>query len=111
MESNEDNETIDSKYKIIERKGHGATGDVYLVKYINTNIEYAAKVFREPYPLFDNEIKILNLLKKNENARQYISNMISSGEGLIIRKNIPTVKNQYIVLDYISKGDLIDYIY
>ena len=111
MESNEDNETIDSKYKIIERKGHGATGDVYLVKYINTNMEYAAKVFREPYPLFDNEIKILNLLKKNENARQYISNIISSGEGLIIRKNLPTVKNQYIVLDYISKGDLIDYIY
>ena len=64
MESNEDNETIDSKYKIIERKEYGATGDVYLVKDINTNIEYAAKVFREPYPLVDNEIKILNLLKK-----------------------------------------------
>ena len=111
MESNEDNETIDSKYNIITRKGHGATGDVYLVKDIKSNIEYAAKVFREPYEYFKNEVEILNLLKEDEIARQYIANIISSGEGLIITKDLPKVKNQYIVFEYMSKGDLIDYIY
>ena len=75
MESNVDNETIDSKYIIIKRNGYGATSDVYLVKDTKTNIEYAAKVFISGYEYFNNEVAILNLLKEDKIARQYIVNI------------------------------------
>ena len=111
MESNVDNETIDSKYIITKRKGYGATGDVYLVKDTETNIEYAAKVFVSGYSCFNNEVAILNLLKEDKIVRQYIANIFSSSEGLVITKYFPPAKKKYIILDYISKGDLVDYIH
>ena len=98
MESNVDNETIDSKYIITKRKGYGAAGDVYLVKDTETNIEYAAKVFVSGYSCFNNEVAILNLLKEDKIVRQYIANIFSSSEGLVITKYFPPAKKKYIFL-------------
>ena len=109
MESIKDQESIDSKYLIVDKKGHGATANVYLVREPNQEQLYAAKVLKEPSNLFEKEINILNTLKSANNSN--IVNIISSGEGLVIRKNHPEQKSQYLVLEYASKGELFNYIY
>jgi len=105
----ESEESIDSKYIIIDKKGHGATANVFLVKEPNTNKTYAAKVLKEQSDLFDKEIEILNSLKPINN--KYIVNIIESGTGHIIRANRPTTTRQYLVLEYAPKGELFNYIY
>ena len=109
MENNEFEESIDSKFKIIEKIGHGGTANVFLVKEINTSNIYAAKVLLENDSVFyEKEINILNSLKESNNP--YIANIIASGEGSIIRKNRPKNIKKYFVLEYLPKGELIDYI-
>jgi len=105
----DDQETIDSKYIILDKKGHGATANVYLVKEENNPTVYAAKVLKKSSHLFDQEIGILNTLK--ESNIHNIVNIISSGEGLIVRRNHPQKASQYLVLEYASKGELFNYIY
>ena len=105
----ETKETIDSKYIIIDKKGHGATANVYLVKQEDDNNIYAAKVLKEKSELFVKEVIILNELKTQNNP--YMVNIKDSGEGLIVRKNRPQTVNQYLVLEYASKGELFNYIY
>ena len=107
MESKQ--ETIDSNYIIVEKKGKGASANVYLVKDKNNSTVYAAKVLKEPSPHFQQEIDILNILKTTNNP--YIINIINSGEGLVIRKDHPEQISQYLILEYASKGDLFNYIY
>lgn len=46
MENINDQESIDSKYIILDKKGFGATADVYLVKEANHDDVYAAKVLK-----------------------------------------------------------------
>ena len=109
MENDNNQETIDNKYKIIEKKGHGASANVFCVKELNNETIYAAKVLKKHSDLFQKEINILKTLKtaKSEN----IINIIDSGEGPIIRKNHPKTVNQYLILEYASKGELFNYIY
>ena len=109
MENINDQESIDSKYIILDKKGFGATADVYLVKEANHDDVYAAKVLKKHSDLFDKEIKILNTLKTANNP--YIVNIINSGEGLVKKKNHEDTIHQYLVLQYASKGELFDYIY
>ena len=108
MESLDNQGTIDSKYIIIKKKGSGASSNVYIVKDITNQTFYAAKVLKKPSDLFQNEIKILNLLKNINNP--FLIKMISPGEGIINRKN-KEKKRQYIILENASNGELYNYIY
>ena len=108
MEDVDNQGTIDSKYIIINKKGYGFTANVYLIKDSNDGTLYAAKVLKNPSPYFQNELNILNNLKEINNS--YLVNIISSGEGIIKRKNKEN-KSQYIILDYAPKGELMNYIY
>ena len=105
----ESQESIDNKYIITERKGQGATADVYLVKEPTAQKIYAAKVLKEPCDYFDKEVEILKALKKINNP--YIVNLIDSGTGTIIRANKPSQTSQYLVLEYAPKCELFSYIY
>ena len=109
MEDINEQETIDSKYIIMEKKGHGASASVYLVKDINQQNVYAAKVLKKPSDLFQNEINMLNAVKKLNSSN--IVNIINSGEGLIIRNDHPKKTSQYLVLEYAEKGELFNYIF
>ena len=109
MQDNSSQETIDNRYEIIEQKGHGATANVYTVKELNNQTIYAAKVLKKHSNLFDKEVNILNALR-TENCPNIV-NLIGSGEGIINRKNREPTKNQYLVLEYASKGELFNYIY
>ena len=102
--------TIDNKYIVKEKKGEGATANVFLVEEKENKKIYASKVFtKQDDELFNKEIKILNALKNINNP--YIVNIIDSGTGPIIRANRPTTTSQYIVLEYAPKGEMFNYIY
>ena len=109
MENDSQEEMIDSKFKIIEKIGTGGTANVFLVKGIDTTNIYAAKVlFDKNSKFYDKEIEILNFLKSSHNPN--IANIIANGEGPIIRKDRPKSESKYFVLEYLPKGELIDYV-
>ena len=97
---------ISNKYITIEKRGDGATANVFKVKDIKTEKVYAAKIFKDSSNFFLKEIEILNSIKKVNNP--YIINMIESN----INENgqILTDGLEYIILEYASKGELFEYI-
>jgi serine/threonine protein kinase len=109
MESLPEENSIDNKYIILERKGKGATANVYLVEDKNNKAKYAVKVLKEITPYFEKEIEILQKVSILKNP--YIINLIHYGEGPVKKSSKPETINQYMVLDYASKGELFDYIY
>ena len=108
MEDIDNQGTIDSKYIIVNKKGHGLTSNVYLVKDSSNQMIYAAKVLKKPSKYFQNELNILNFLKEINNP--YLIHIIDSGEGIVNRKNKQN-KRQYIILDNVPNGELMNYIY
>ena len=113
----DDNDNIDKKYDIIDKKGSGATSVVFLVKDSTTKKIYAAKVLKKQSKIFNDEIEILNALKNTENEEngenqesRYILNLINNGTGNVVRKGKVFKEKQYIILEYASKGRLYDYI-
>ena len=109
MESLPEENSIDNKYIILERKGIGATANVYLVEDKNDKAKYAVKVLKEVTPYFEREIEILQKVSILKNP--YIINLIHYGEGPVKKSSKPETNHQYMVLDYASKGELFDYIY
>ena len=108
MESSPEENTINNKYIILEKKGRGATANVYLVEDKYDKKQYAAKVLKEVSPLFENEIKMLKRLSALNNP--YIINLIEFGEGPLKTPSKPKRNRQYTILEYSSKGELFDYI-
>ena len=109
MEKATNEETIDSKYIILDKKGSGLTANVFKVRDKENQTLYAAKVLKKPSNYFAKEIEVLKIIKPFNNP--FIVNMVDSGEGLVIRKGHPEKKSQYLILEYASKGELFDYIY
>ena len=100
---------IDNKYSILEKIGYGASSIVFLVKELATERKYVAKILKEPSPYFNNEIEILNSLKKVNNP--FIINLVNNGVGSIVFRKNTLEDKQYIILENGSKGDLCRYIY
>ena len=107
--SSEEKSTINLKYKILEKKGRGATAVVFLTEEETTKKKYAVKVLKETNNKFEEEIKILKKISLLKNPS--IVNLIEFGEGPIKIVSKPTTNKQYLVLEYASKGELFDYIY
>ena len=101
--------TINNRYKIIEKKGRGASATVYLAEDINTKKQYAVKVLKEITPSFQKEIQMLEKVSSLKNP--YIVNLIEFGEGPVKIGSKPSRNLQYFVLEYASKGEIFDYIY
>ncbi len=99
---------INDKYEIIDQKGNGSSGTVFLAENKNNKNKYAIKIFKNKESDFKNEISILE--KISAINCPYIINLIEYGEGLV-KINSKEESKQYIVLDYASKGELFDYIY
>jgi serine/threonine protein kinase len=109
MEKSNNQEQIDKKYLIIEKVGTGGQANVFLVKDRHTEIKYVAKVLKEEDNTLENEIKILQNLKKYNNP--YIINIIDSGEGEIIRNFRKTKNTKYCILENAPNGTIFDYLY
>ena len=90
---------IKNKYQILDFKGKGTYGKVYLVEDINSKKQYAVKILIEKnYDKFKNETNILRTI--SELKSPYIINMIECGEEKIKIKSEPLDYYQYIILDY-----------
>ena len=109
MEKLNEQELIDDKYLIQEKLGFGGQTNAFLVKDKKNDELYVAKVKKEYDKYYDNEIKILNELKKYNNP--FIINIKDSGVGDIIRNNRETKKRKYCILEYAPNGNVFDYIY
>ena len=109
MEKLNEQELIDDKYLIQEKLGFGGQTNAFLVKDKKNDELYVAKVQKEYDKYNDNEIKILNELKKYNNP--FIINIKDSGVGDIIRNNRETKKRKYCILEYAPNGNVFDYIY
>ena len=105
-----DTTIINKKYKLIKYEGKGGFGWVFKVEDIDTKNNYAVKILKERDDSdFKNEINMLG--KVSELKNPYIVNMIEHGEEEIKLKSKPLENRQYIVLDYVSEGELFAYIY
>ena len=104
--TNENQKILDNKYIILEKKGHGATANVYKVIEKKSNNIYAAKVLKKNCEFFEKETQTLKLVKS-----PYIVNLIDFGKGKILKNGSFSEDNQYIILDYAEKGSLFDYIF
>ena len=104
--SNENQKILDNKYIILEKKGHGATANVYKIQDKNSNKIYAAKILNNHSDYFEKEIQMLKLLKS-----PYIVNLIDFGNGKILKNDLFSENKQYIIIDYAEKGELFNYIF
>ena len=109
MENSEKEEQIDSKYLIKEKIGSGGQANAFLVTEKGNNKNYVAKVSKQDNDSMNNEINILKELKEYNNP--YITNLIDSGEGEIIRINREPKTRKYCILEYAPNGNIFDYIY
>ena len=109
MDNSEKEEQIDNKYIIKEKIGSGGQANVFLVTEKGNNKNYVAKVSKQDNDSMNNEINILKELKEYNNP--YITNLIDSGEGEIIRINREPKTRKYCILEYAPNGNIFDYIY
>ena len=102
-------EKIGSDYIIQEKLGSGGQANVFLVTKKGEAQKYAAKVFKKENNSIDNEIYILQELKKYNNP--YIINLIETGKGEIVRNNRETKILKYFIMENYPNGNIFDYIY
>ena len=110
METKDIQGFIGEKYSILEQKGFGYTSLVFKVQDNTTKAIYACKVYVNVEKSFYTEKEILHDLTHNPETQPYIANLIDEGEDNIIARGLEEGKYKYIVLEYLPKGSLDDYI-
>ena len=109
---------VDDKYEIEKQIGRGGFGNIYLVKNIKDDKNYALKllilerVSKGDINLFENEKNILKRLSELDNNNKYVSKLIDYGKGNVKKKDKIVDQNnlrQYLVLNYFEKGNLCYY--
>ena len=104
---NQDN--LDNNYNIIRRIGRGGFSDIYLVRNINNNTDYTARIRRENINNYQQELQMTTNASNLNNPN--IVHLNNHGIGaLTIDGNIHN-NQHYLILDYYSKGDLYKYIF
>ena len=112
---NPEEEEIDGKYIIKEKKGSGGTANAFLVTQKGHNTEYIAKVLKkddkDTRTYYNNEIKYLTIFKEDNNPN--VIRIIDNGEGPVIRRNRnngqPLIK-KYIIVENAPHRELADFI-
>ena len=105
------NNTIDNNFIIIERLGRGAFSKIYKVRRVNENNEYAAKVRRNytNYPnVFPRELQMTTLASGLNNPN--IIHLEGHGIGTVNYQGKITNNANYMILEYCPKRDLFDYV-
>ena len=109
--------TIDDKYNLVRKIGKGATATVYMgydtSKINGKQVEmYAFKVLKvvndDILTSFNNEVSILSLLSSEDNSTYYQEH---SSKSILYKKNGKKYDIAYIKIEYLSNGELFDYIF
>ena len=98
---------IDNKYIKIKKLGEGSFGKVYLVKSKDTNKEFAVKLLLNECKNF--KLKVDLVRKISSLKTEYITKMIGSGKGPFIKNGENKRDYQYVVYEYVPKGNLYEY--
>jgi len=108
----EDNPTIDNKFRIIKRLGHGSFSIVYLVENLENNERIALKALnqKEVFPVsvgdFENEKNML-LSVNHENIIKLLDPNIFEG---VVTQAQKVQKVIYILTEFCELGDITNYI-
>ena len=108
----ENNNTIDNQYNIIRTLGQGGLSTVYLVRRINNNAEYAARVRlnnqNNPNILTpQHELQMTTAASALNNPN--IIQLVAHGIGTVINNGIVTNNANYMIVEYCPKRDLFLY--
>jgi len=88
--------------RLVKVIGEGSYGTVYIAKDINTEEEYAVKVYNK---------KILNKEElERVNIEAYVMNNFNHKNILRFKQIIEDNENVYMILEYAKNGDLLEYI-
>ena len=101
---------LDNKYIVEKFKGNGGYSKVFLVKEINSQKEYAAKILTKVSRASTNELDICNIIKNKIKDNTYIIDFITHGNGSIQKDKKIKINQNYYIFSYASKGDLWQYI-
>ena len=111
----QNNNTIDNQYNIISRLGQGGISNVYLVRKINNNAQYAARVRinNQNNPNNPNILTPQHELQMTTAAAALnnpnIIQLIAHGIGTVINNGIVTNNANYMIVEYCPKRDLFLY--
>ena len=100
--------TIGNKYLILKKLENGTTSTVYLVKSLEKEEMYAAKIYDNDSKFYYNEVETLKNLSSLNHKN--IVHLKEYGEEYIINNDIQEQnKKQYILMDYLPNKDLFYY--
>ena len=106
MENNNVNNILDNKYTLLRKIHKDSFFSLYLVKDIQSNIVYIAKIFHQNIN-YERELELNKKMKKLNNP--YILNLVSYGTNENNNKKFKNCK--YIIFNNAAKGDLLKYVY
>ena len=106
---------LDNRYVIIRKIGSGGFAKTYLVLDQKDENEYAAKIvlekrYQKDKRILLNEINIINKLNEIPENNKYLIQYHGSGVGKVRKNQVISKDREYLITNYISKGNLIKYI-
>ena len=104
----DNNNTIDNQFIILGRLGRGLFSQMYKVRKLNENNEYAAKVRIHIPKAFPKEVEMTTLASGLNNPN--IIHLEGHGIGTINDQGTITNNANYMILEYCPKGDLFKYV-
>lgn len=100
---------LDNKYSIIKRLGSGGQAVVYLVKEIDSNNEYAAKMMEDDENI-EREIRLNKKISSANPPIPYVIKLVNEGIGNFIRHGNILEGQKYYLFEYASKYSLYKYL-
>jgi len=107
MNTQETCSILDDRYELIKNLGNGFSSQVYLVKDLRDNKEYAAKLFNEFGDDYQNEIEMNKKISEINNSSFVKYKTSSVG---FLNQGPKKELTAYIIFEFASKGNIFSYI-
>ena len=104
----QNNNTLDNNYNILEILSKNNISTIYLVRNINDNNQYAAKVKLINPVDIQNELQMITIASGLNNPN--IIHLNGHGVGTLAYNGIITNNVNYMILEYCPRGNLFNYI-
>ena len=102
-------DSLGDNYTVIERLGSGGQASVYLVREINSGIEYVAKLIKN-LKYLNNEILLNQAISTINPPSPYIIRYFINGHANFTRNGELFENVPYLIFENAPKGDLYQYI-
>lgn len=99
---------IDNIYTIINYLDKGGISKIYLVRNVNNNIEYVARIRRKNLNGYPHELQMTTIVSNLNNPN--IIHLDNNGTGIMRRLGHIHNNINYFILNYYPHGDLLKYV-